>query len=75
MPAGLLVLAVIVILHLVSRAQLGVIDAEKKVRHSKLAERTEEVLTDPAKLKLKLKVRGGLTPCCCCFHCMKGPSR
>lgn len=35
----------------------GVIDAEKKVRHSKLAERTEEVLTDPSKLKLKLKVR------------------
>ena len=35
----------------------GIIDSEKKVRHSKLAERTDEVITNPSKLNVKLKVR------------------
>ena len=40
----------------------GIIDEEKKVRHSKLAEKTDEVITNPQKINVKLKVcahRGG----------------
>lgn len=33
-----------------------IIDQEKKVKHSKLASKTEEVITDPSKINVKLKV-------------------
>lgn len=33
-----------------------VIDQEKKIKHSKLAEMVEEAITDPSKLNVKLKV-------------------
>jgi hypothetical protein len=36
---------------------LGIIDEEKKVRHSKLADRIEEVITEPSRMDIKLKVR------------------
>lgn len=32
-----------------------ILDKGKRVKHSKLAEMTEEVITDPAKINLKLK--------------------
>ena len=35
----------------------GIIDSEKKVRHSKLALRTTDAITEPSKLNVKLKVR------------------
>ncbi len=33
----------------------GIIDEEKKVKHSKLSEMTEEVITDPSKIGVKLR--------------------
>ena len=33
------------------------IDQEKKTKHSKLADRLEEAVQDPAKINVKLKVR------------------
>lgn len=33
-----------------------IIDQEKKVKHSKLAAKTEEVINDPSKINIKLKV-------------------
>ncbi|KAI3435579.1 hypothetical protein D9Q98_001644 [Chlorella vulgaris] len=33
----------------------GIIDEEKKVRHSKLADRIEEVISEPSKMNIKLK--------------------
>jgi hypothetical protein len=33
------------------------VDQEKKVKHSKLAERMEEVISEPTKIGVKLKVR------------------
>lgn len=35
----------------------GIIDDEKKVRHSKLADKIEEVISEPSKIEIKLKVR------------------
>ena len=32
------------------------IDQEKKMKHSKLADRLEEVIQDPSKISVKLKV-------------------
>lgn len=37
----------------------GIIDEEKKVRHSKLADKIEEVISEPSKMDIKLKVGGG----------------
>jgi len=37
----------------------GIIDEEKKVRHSKLADKIEEVISEPAKMEIKLKVGKG----------------
>jgi hypothetical protein len=34
------------------------IDKEKKMKHSKLAERMEEAITDPSKINVKLRVGG-----------------
>ena len=34
----------------------GIIDDEKKVRHSKLADKIEEVISEPSKMEIKLKV-------------------
>jgi hypothetical protein len=34
------------------------IDQEKKVKHSKLAEQLEDVISNPSKINIKLKVRG-----------------
>ena len=36
----------------------GIIDEEKKVRHSKLADKIEEVISEPSKMDIKLKVGG-----------------
>lgn len=33
----------------------GIIDEEKKVKHSKFGQKIEEVITDPSKIKIKLK--------------------
>ena len=40
-------------------ASAEIIDKEKKVRHSKLADRIEEMISDPTKMGVKLKVRAG----------------
>ena len=38
-------------------AAAGIIDEEKKVRHNKLADKIEEVISEPSKMEIKLKVR------------------
>lgn len=38
----------------------GIIDEEKKVRHSKLADKIEEVISEPSKMEIKLKVWAAL---------------
>ena len=43
----------------------GIIDEEKKVRHSKLADKIEEVISDPSKMEIKLKAGGGCTQHAC----------
>lgn len=37
----------------------GVIDNEEKVRHSKIAEKTEDTILNPSKINIKLKVWEG----------------
>ena len=49
------------------RLRAGIIDEEKKVRHSKLAEKTDDVITNPQKINVKLKV-GGSGGLGWCFH-------
>ena len=42
----------------------GIIDEEKKVRHTKLALKAAQVIAEPSKIGIKLKVLFGLTFWC-----------